>query len=84
MTVPAQVYVERARHLKGFALRISFRDGTQRTVDFGPFLAKSVNPNIRAFLDAKKFASFTLRDGDLLWGDWELCFPIADLYQGRI
>jgi len=84
VTVPAEVYVERARHVKDQALRLFFSNGRQRTVDFGPFLAGSANPHIRAFLDPEKFASFAVRDGDLVWGDWELCFPIADLYRGRI
>jgi hypothetical protein len=82
--VPADVHVERAQPVKGHALRLTFSDGAERVVDFGPFLTRSVNPDIRAFLDAKRFASFAVKDGDLVWGDWELCFPIADLYQGRL
>ena len=72
MSVPAEVYVERARHVKGYALRLFFSDGTQRTIDFGPFLAASINPEIRAFLDPKRFGSFIVKDGDLLWGDLRL------------
>jgi hypothetical protein len=29
-------------------------------------------------------AVFTLRDGDLDWNDYELCFPIADIYEGHL
>ncbi len=36
------------------------------------------------FLDRARFAEFAVRDGDLIWGDYDLCFPIADLYENRI
>src|SRR5262245_46138419 len=67
-----------------YRLRLVFSDGMERVVDFGPFLQSSMHPAIRSFLDPGKFASFRIEQGDLLWGDHELCFPIADLYEGRI
>ncbi len=76
--------VVRATALRGYKLKIEFDDGVVRTIDFGPFLESSHNPQIREFLDAKRFAEFQIQDGDLMWGDFELCFPIADLYEGRI
>jgi len=27
---------------------------------------------------------FRLEDGDLVWGEYELCFAIADLYTGQL
>jgi len=65
-------------------LRLDFSDGTQRVVDFGPFLRSSGHPEIRSFLEPEKFGSFRVEHGDLLWGDYEMCFPIADLYEGHI
>jgi len=84
VTIPPEVHIERARRVRDYDLRLTFSDGTERTVDFGPFLNHSTNPQIRAFLDMKRFASFRVENGDLVWGDWELCFPIADLYRGRV
>jgi hypothetical protein len=80
----AVVWVERAEHVGGYKLRLKFSDGAQRVVDFGPFLQNSPNPLIREYLEAKQFAQFAIKDGDLVWGDYELCFPVADLYEGRI
>jgi hypothetical protein len=82
--VDKAISVVRATSLKGYKLKIEFDDGVGRTIDFGPFLESSHNPQIREFLDAKRFAKFKILDGDLMWGDFELCFPIADLYEGRI
>jgi hypothetical protein len=86
MSLPesAVIFVERAEHAGDFSLRLGFSDGTQQIVDFGPFLRESRNPLIQAYLDPAAFARFTVRDGDLIWDDYDLCFPIADLYEGRV
>ncbi len=39
---------------------------------------------IRAYLDPQKFTNFTLEYGNLMWDDYGLCFPIADLYENNI
>jgi len=44
----------------------------------------SLNPLIRAYLDLDKFKNFSIEYGNLFWNDYDLCFPIADLYEGRI
>lgn len=80
----AVVEVVRARIESGYKLKVHFSDGVSRIVDFEGFLNSSRNPSIRVFLDMGKFSEFTVRDGDLMWGDYEMCFPIADLYEGRI
>ena len=70
--------------IASYCLRLTFDDATVQAVDFLPFLSSSHHPAIRAYLDPEHFASFRLEYGDLLWGDFELCFPIADLYENRL
>lgn len=65
-------------------IRIKFDDGHVDNVDFGPFLCLSRQPVVRKYLDAAKFKKFTIRDGNLVWGDYDMCFPIEDLYEGDI
>jgi hypothetical protein len=84
LTKNSIIQIVSAQAAAGYKLKIRFSDGTSRSVDFQPFLVSSSNPLIRAFLDRKRFAEFAVRDGDLMWGDYEICFPIADLYEGRI
>lgn len=86
MSVPENsiLFVERAERAGDFRLRLTFNDGAVRTVDFGPFLHQSRNPLIQAYLDPAAFAGFTVKDGDLMWGDYDLCFPVADLYEGCV
>ena len=80
----AAIFLDRAEHAGDLKLRLYFNDRTERLLDFGPFLRHSRNPLIRAFADPARFSQFTVQNGDLLWGDYDLCFPIADLYDGRI
>lgn len=67
-----------------YALRLSFDDGVVQTVDFKPFLSLSRHPDIRAYLEPTRFAAYRLEYGELVWGDYDLCFPIADLYHNHL
>ena len=76
--------VKSAKYIGDFAIRITFNDGINRLVDFKPFLESSLHPSIRKYLDEKKFEKFDLKDGNLNWNDYDLIFPIGNLYEGRI
>ncbi len=82
--IPAKINITKVEQAGDFALRLSFDDGTVQTVDFKPFLTLSRHPDIRAYLDPASFAAFRIEYGELVWGDYDLCFPIADLYQNRL
>jgi Protein of unknown function (DUF2442) len=76
--------IQTAELMTDYKLQLHFSDGFAQTVDFQSFLNQSQHPSIRAYLQPAKFQSFRIKHGDLVWGDWDLCFPIADLYSGRI
>ncbi len=76
--------IVRVDHLGRYRLELTFSDGHLSTVDFGPFLRVSLNSETRRFLEEERFKSFSLIHGNLVWGDYEMCFPIEDLYEGRI
>jgi hypothetical protein len=82
--IPEVINITETEYLGEYRLRISFDDATAREVDFGPFLKGSLQPDIRKWLDKTAFKSYRLEYGELVWGDYELCFPIADLYAGVI
>lgn len=82
--MPKVVRIEVLRNVAPYKLLIRFDDGKENTVDFGLFLNSSAHPSIRAYLDLKRFKNFTLEDGVLHWNDFDLVFPMADLYAGRI
>jgi hypothetical protein len=76
--------VDSAKYLSDYAIRIKFNDGIERLVDFKPFLSKSLHPSIKKYLDENRFSNFSLTDGNLNWNDYDMVFPISDLYIGRI
>ncbi|OGT03374.1 MAG: hypothetical protein A3F73_06815 [Gallionellales bacterium RIFCSPLOWO2_12_FULL_59_22] len=82
--IPATINITAAEQVGDYALRLSFDDGTVQTVDFKPFLSLSRHPAIRAYLEPERFAGFSIEYGELVWGDYDLCFPIADLYRNRL
>jgi hypothetical protein len=59
-------------------------DATEQTVDFKRFLTDSAHPDIRAWLDPDRFSGFRIEYGELVWGDYEMCFPMIDLYRNKI
>ncbi len=82
--IPDLVDVVPATPAGEYRLALRFDDGTEQVVDFGAFLRASRHPGIRAWLDPARFASCRIQDGELVWGDHDLCFPVADLYLNRI
>ena len=67
-----------------YRIRLVFDDSHVQEVDFQPFLVHSHHPEIRAYLEPTRFAGFRLAYGELVWGDYELCFPIMNLYRNAI
>jgi hypothetical protein len=76
--------ITEAKYMSGYKIRLKFNDGTVRIMDFEPFLRKSNHPDITKYRQMRKFKSFRLDYGDLMWGDYEMIFPITDLHRGEI
>lgn len=84
MTLQKIINIIAVSPLGDYKLDLRFDDGQAKVVDFKPFLQHSPHPDIRAYLDDKRFSEFRLEHGDLIWGDYDLCFPIMDLYTNQI
>ena len=79
-----QLKIDSAKYLSDYVIRLRFSDGKEKLVDFKPFLSKSLHPSVKKYLDENKFSNFSLTDGNLNWNDYDLIFPLSDLYNGRI
>jgi hypothetical protein len=73
-----------AKYVSDYKLRLVFSDETVRVFDFEPFLRKAMNPDTTKYRQLRNFKKFHLHYGDLMWGDFEMIFPIADLHRGKI
>lgn len=78
------IEIDDAKYNGNFAIKIKFNDGIERLVDFKPFLLKSLHPSIKKYLNEEKFKDFEIVDGNLNWNDYNLIFPVADLYEGNV
>jgi len=83
LVVGKAINIVSATHLGEYRIGLVFSDRHAVTVDFGPFLRASVNPAIRKYLRQPSFRLFQIVHGNLGWGDYDLCFPIEDLYAGQ-
>jgi hypothetical protein len=73
-----------ADYLHDYVITIMFTDLSEKIVDFEPFLSKSLHPSISKYLDKTLFQHFEIKDGNLNWNDYDLIFPVSDLYEGVI
>jgi hypothetical protein len=78
------IEIKTAKYIGDFAIRLYFSNGFNRLVDFKPFLETSLHPSIRKYSDESKFMQFQIVDGNLNWNNYDLIFPIDDLYHGKL
>lgn len=78
------IEVASANYIGDYAIRIMFSDGHDKLVDFKPFLLKSLHPSISKYLNETLFKQFKITNGNLNWNDYDLIFPIHDLYEGAV
>jgi len=78
------ISIEKAVYRGDYKIEFLFSDGVRKIIDFEKFLRNSRNPMSTKYLNKDLFGSFTIEYGDISWNDFELCFPIWDIYEGRI
>ncbi|MEI8292326.1 MAG: DUF2442 domain-containing protein [Verrucomicrobiota bacterium] len=83
-TTTEHLDVTEATYVSGYKLRLVFSDGASRVVDFENFLRRTQNPDLTQYRQLRKFKGFHLHYGNLMWGDYEMIFPVADLHRQEI
>ncbi len=79
------IQVNHASYLDGYRLAITFSDGMERIVDFSGFLSKYATGYIAKYKNKSNFKKFKIDRGNVVWGrDWDLIFPVHQLYEGKI
>ena len=76
------IKVEDIGYLK---VEITFNDQKLSRVDVGNFIRRHPHPQYNKYLDPKKFKRFSIENGNVVWGkNWDLIFPIEQLYAGEL
>ncbi|NCB47323.1 DUF2442 domain-containing protein [bacterium] len=78
------IFVEKAEWMESYKINIFFNDGCNKVIDFKDFLFKSSHPEIAKYKDINLFRSFKIIDGNINWNNYDLIFPIVDLYNNSI
>ena len=79
------LYIIKAEDKGNLTVSLTFSDNTMQTVDIGDFIRRHPHPQYNKYLDPKKFSRFTLDNGNIVWGkNWDMIFPIENLYKGTI
>jgi len=74
-----------AKYRSNYVVELFFSNNRKKSVRFGSFLKKSMHPVIRSYLKEEKFKKFYIDNGNIVWGkNWDLVFPIEQLYSGKI
>jgi hypothetical protein len=72
-----------AKYIAPLSVELTFSDGAVKRVDVGEFIRKHPHPQYDRYLDEKKFKTFKLEMGNIVWGkNWDLIFPVEALYRG--
>ena len=78
------ISILQAEYIGEYSIRFLFSDDVEKIVDFSTFLNNARNPMTRKYLNKLLFEKFSIEYGDIVWNDYEMCFPIWDLHEGDI
>jgi hypothetical protein len=76
--------VNSAEYVGDFTLLIGFNDGCTQKVSFKSFLKKTLHPEIKKYYKESNFKKYKIVDGNINWNDYDMIFPVEDLYEGKV
>ncbi len=83
--IKKELRVTGASYRDGYTLHLVFSDGVERDVDFTKALLAFAKGSYGKYKEMQYFKQFKIENGNVVWGrDWDLIFPVDDLYKGRI
>lgn len=78
------ISIIKAQYLNDYKIKFIFSDGVEQVINFKNFLSSAKNPMTKKYLNSSLFKKFKIKHGDVEWNDYELCFPLWDLHEGKI
>ena len=78
------ISISKANYVNDYKISLTFNDGKKITIDFEGFIKHSQHQDIKKYQDLILFKQFDIRYGDLEWNNYDLSFPIYDLYQNKL
>ncbi len=78
------ISISQANYVNDYKISLTFNDGKKIIIDFEGFIKHSQHQDIKKYQDLILFKQFDIRYGDLEWNNYDLSFPIYDLYQNKL
>ena len=80
------IQITTAKYKKEYRIDFAFSDGSNKSVDFFPFLSMPYqNPCVEKYMDKELFKNFEIIiNRDISWNNYEMCFRFDELYSGKI
>ena len=80
-----RIVIVSAKVYGNLCVELIFSDGHKNVVDIGDFIRRHPHPQYNKYLNSDLFRTFKIVEGNIVWGeDWDLIFPIENLYSGKI
>ncbi len=80
-----RLYITKAEDIGNLTISLTFSDNSIQTVNIGNYIRRHPHPQYNKYLDPRKFRRFTIDNGNVVWGkNWDMIFPIEQLYTGNI
>ncbi|MFA5834438.1 MAG: DUF2442 domain-containing protein [Bacteroidota bacterium] len=76
--------IERAKYLSAFKIKLGFSNGKSTIVNCKHFLMGNAHPSLKKYLKISEFKKFKVLNGNLNWNNYEMIFPIEQLYKGKV
>lgn len=73
-----------AKIVAELTLNITFDDKHSINVNFSDFLNQTKLPDLIKYRKKENFKKFKLVNGNLIWGDYEMMFPLNSLYLNEL
>ncbi len=80
----AILLIERAKYLSEFKIKLGFSNGKSKIVNYKYFLHENAHPSLKKYLKISEFKKFKVLNGNLNWNNYEMVFPIEQLYKGKV
>lgn len=78
------IKIKSAIHQSGHVLEITFSDDHIESVDFSKFIFSTRHPDYLKYKSINEFLTFDIIGGNLNWDNYQMIFPISDLYNNKI
>ena len=79
------ISIIKAEYIDRLKVKLYFNDDSSRIIDFEDFFSNHSHPQYNKYSKPSAFRKFKVVMGNIIWGkDWDLVFPVYDLYKGKV